>query len=312
MFEIVRYKSENEAIWNSFVSNSKNGTFLFNRGYMDYHRDRFNDHSLMIFKDSKLYALFPANEEEDVIWSHHGLTYGGVVTNEMATAADMIELFAELNGYYKLHGFKKVIYKPIPWEYHSIPAQEDIYALFRTTNFRLIGCNIGSVINGKYKIKFKELRRRGVKKALKNGLIVEKSDNIDEFWSILEENLYRQYGAKPVHTVEEIKLLKSRFPDNICLISASKDGIMLGGTLLFIFPNVVHTQYISANEKGKQLGALDLVFDQIVNTLYADFDYIDFGTSNEQNGLFLNESLIFQKEGFGGRGVVYNIFEYDL
>ena len=34
--------------------------------------------------------------------------------------------------------------------------------------------------------------------------------------------------------------------------------------------------------------------------------------STENMGNVLNESLIFQKEGFGGRGVIYDIYEYNL
>ena len=45
---------------------------------------------------------------------------------------------------------------------------------------------------------------------------------------------------------------------------------------------------------------------------YKDFDYFDFGTSNEEGGKVLNTSLIYQKEGFGGRGVVYDTYEWEL
>lgn len=75
---------------------------------------------------------------------------------------------------------------------------------------------------------------------------------------------------------------------------------------------VVHTQYISANLEGKEIGALDLLFDYLINTEYSNYKIFDFGQSTENNGIYLNESLIFQKEGFGGRGVVYDIYEYEL
>jgi hypothetical protein len=29
-------------------------------------------------------------------------------------------------------------------------------------------------------------------------------------------------------------------------------------------------------------------------------------------GRYLNNALIFQKEGFGGRGIVYEIYEYNI
>ena len=61
MFEIIRYTPDRKDEWDRFVAKSKNGTFLFFRDYMDYHADRFRDHSLMFYLDDNLYALMPAN-----------------------------------------------------------------------------------------------------------------------------------------------------------------------------------------------------------------------------------------------------------
>ena len=44
MFDIIRYTADRELEWNDFVGQSKNATFLFYRGYMDYHADRFADY----------------------------------------------------------------------------------------------------------------------------------------------------------------------------------------------------------------------------------------------------------------------------
>ena len=52
MIQVARYDKSQETEWNSFIGCSKNGTFLFNRGYMDYHADRFTDASLG-FRDAK-------------------------------------------------------------------------------------------------------------------------------------------------------------------------------------------------------------------------------------------------------------------
>ena len=40
--------------------------------------------------------------------------------------------------------------------------------------------------------------------------------------------------------------------------------------------------------------------------------FLDFGISTEDDGHYLNTSLIFQKEGFGGRGVCYDKYEWNL
>ena len=49
---------------------------------MDYHNDRFKDHSLMVFKDDKLIALLPANIVDFNLRSHQGLTYGGFLLQD--------------------------------------------------------------------------------------------------------------------------------------------------------------------------------------------------------------------------------------
>ena len=56
MFEVRRYTPDKANEWNRFVAASKNGTFLFERQFMDYHADRFTDCSLMFYRDNALYA----------------------------------------------------------------------------------------------------------------------------------------------------------------------------------------------------------------------------------------------------------------
>lgn len=312
MFEIERYTADQKAIWNQFVLNSKNGTFLFDRNYMDYHSDRFEDHSLMIYRKGKLYSLLPANKMGSVLYSHQGLTYGGLIMSDKVTVADSVEMFRVINACLKESGFEKVIYKPIPFIYHQYPAQEDLYALFRTSNAKIIGRNISSTIIQSDKMKFIESRKSGIRKALSNGITVRQSNDLSAFWEILDTNLKNKYGVAPVHTLSELQLLQSRFPQNIKLYLAYKDDIALGGSLLYVTKQVVHTQYISANIEGKELGVLDLLFDYLINHEYTNYPYFDFGQSTENMGSVLNESLIFQKEGFGGRGLCYDIYEYEL
>ena len=95
--EIRRYTPAFADEWNQFVAASKNGTFLFDRRYMDYHADRFQDHSLLFFRRGKLYALLPANVDGDTLYSHQGLTYGGLIMSDKTTAAEIVDIFRLLN-----------------------------------------------------------------------------------------------------------------------------------------------------------------------------------------------------------------------
>lgn len=312
MYRVELYDRLQKDAWNGFLDRAKNSVFLFKRDYMEYHSDRFEDFSLMVYRKDRLFALLPANRKDDTIYSHQGLTFGGLILDSKAMVADVIEVFENINTFLREHGVKEVVYKALPYIYSSLPAQEDLYALFRIVEPRFVARNIACVIYQGNKIKFIESRKSGIRKAKNSNIEVVKSDDFAAFWDILNKNLLNKYGAKPVHTLNEILLLKSRFPDNIQLYLGLKDGKAVGGTVLYIFDRVVHTQYISANPEGKELGALDFMFNTIINADYTNYPFFDFGTSNEDNGHVMNESLIFQKQGFGGRGVVYDIYQYAL
>ena len=323
MITVTRYTPQNHQTWNEFVKQSRQGTFLFDRNYMDYHKDRFHDHSLMIYYKDKLYALLPANEvvsasnneiPQKELVSHQGLTYGGLLTCNKMTAELTYETFEAIGNYLKQEGFSKLTYKAIPWIYHKIPSEEDLYALIHVGKASLSAREISTTILLQNKLRFSEQRRRGVNKAKKNSLIIRQSSQEDvfAFWNILNNNLQQKYHTRPVHSNEELQLLMSRFPENIIGYSVLKDEEVIAGTIIFITPQVIHTQYIGASEKGKEEGALDLLFDYLINQKKWNTPYFDFGKSTEDRGNYLNTNLIHQKEGFGGRGVAYDTYEWTL
>ena len=312
MFEIVRYTADRQSAWNDFVARSKQGTFLFDRRYMDYHADRFEDFSLMVYRKSRLYALLPGNRCGGTFYSHQGLTYGGFITDEQLTVEHLCELFVQVNGRLRQEGFMKVVYKPMPWIYHRLPADEDIYALFVRCHARLIERDVASTVVLHRQLPFTESRLSGLRKARRLGVEVSERADVGEFWAVLSENLQQKYGARPVHSAAEMQLLKSRFPDDIRLWVASRGDRVLGGAVLYMTPQVVHVQYISASAEGKQSGALDLLFDHLLHSETFVQPYFDFGTSAIGNTNEVNASLIFQKQGFGGRSVCYDWYEYDL
>lgn len=312
MFDVVRYTPQHEDLWNKFVRQSKNGTFLFDRNYMDYHSDRFHDCSLMVFRRGKLYALLPANIVGDTLQSHGGLTYGGLIMTSKATAADIFSVFRNINNLLRDMGVKTVVYKPVPWIYHSQPSEEDLYAIFNGCNAKLTSRCVSSAIYKEQRNKWFRIRECGRKRAVDEGVETERSRMPDGFWQILSRNLEEKYNSKPVHTVDEIRLLMRRFPENIHLYVAKKEGKTLGGTLLYITEHVVHSQYISASEEGKRLHVLDLLFDNVISKALEQHSYFDFGISTENNGTYLNEQLIYQKEGFGGRAICYDGYEWTL
>ena len=312
MFEIKPYLPELKSEWDAFVSASKNGLFLFYRDYMNYHHDRFPDHSLLIYRRNKLYALLPANQKGNILYSHQGLTFGGLIVNQHFTTAEAVTVLQLINAYLHNEGIRKVIYKAIPWLYHQQPSEEDLYAIYRTTKARLVARDIATVVKIDRPFPCYQIRKSGIKKANQNGITVEESNRWTDFWHILTANLQTKYHVRPVHTLTEIEMLKARFPHNIRLFTAQLNGKMLGGTVVYEYGNVAHTQYISASPEGKKLHALDLLFDKLIHEVYQNKAWFDFGKSTEQQGTILNESLIYQKESFGGRAVCYDWYEWDV
>ncbi len=312
MISIQRYTPSLQQEWNQFLQQTKNGNFLFHRGYMDYHSDRFRDHSLLVYRKEKLFALLPGNESNGTYYSHQGLTYGGLLTTAKATAEDVCSTFEALNDYLRTQRFNKVIYKAIPWDYQQLPANEDLYALVNVCHAQLCLRNLASVVTPNRIVSWQRDRRYCANKAEQLGIAVERSDDFAAFWNVLCNNLMHTYQARPVHTLQEMELLHSRFPQNIQLYVAQQEGRILGGTVLYLTPTVVHTQYISATAEGKEKHALDALFRQLLSRSEFQGRWFDFGTSNDDSALRLNLSLIHQKEGFGGRGICYDWYEWTL
>jgi hypothetical protein len=307
--KLVCYHPEHKNIWDDFVRGSKNGLFMFQRDYMDYHADRFHDHSLMAYSDDgKLVAVLPANHRDGVLYSHQGLTFGGFVTGIGMKAGAMLNLFEALVLYLRANHFQKLIYKAIPHIYHRVPAEEDLYGLFRQ-NAHLYRVDISTTVSLSNRVPFSELRKRGIKKAEKNQVVYRQSDDWSSFMGLLSSVLQDRHDTQPVHSVDEMILLSGKFPDHIKLYVAEKQGQIVAGVVLFIYDHLVHAQYIAASESGREVGALDGLFGMLINDVFQDKTYFDFGISTENAGQFLNDGLIGQKEGFGGRGIAHQFYE---
>lgn len=307
--ELVRYNPDLKRQWDAFISEAKNESFLFHREYMDYHADRFEDSSLLFYKKNKIIALFPCNRVHDCVFSHQGLTFGGIISSVKINIEDIILIFNLSNQYFLKRGITKVIYKPSPYIYHSIPSQEDLYALFRL-KAKIIGRNISTVIPENNRIKFIESRLSGLRKARSKNFLIHYNGNLKEYWNLLESCLQVKYKTKPVHTLSEMSLLMERFPENIKLYTVEENNTILGGAILYSYKQITKVQYIASSDEGKDVGVLDFLFDVLINNYFKGVHYFDMGSSNEEMGNYLNKSLIFQKEGFGGRAVCYDTYEY--
>ncbi|MDE6296403.1 MAG: hypothetical protein K2L89_01020, partial [Muribaculaceae bacterium] len=333
-YQIKKYSGADKKEWDAFVKASRNGTFLFERDYMDYHSDRFVDSSLMVYKGNRLVALLPANIDSDmVVHSHQGLTYGGwILPPAHFDGSDILEFFQEAIVLLKEWGVTGLDYKPVPYIYSARPSEEDIYALFRL-GADVSEVNLSSTINLREAIIYNKLRKRSLKKALEENITIEEIRDCKEFMSLVSECLRERHDTVPVHTAGEIKYLQECFPENIKMFGVricgkeDKERIERGdrveekevragieeagcphlhaGVMIYDTGRVAHAQYIASSALGRELNLLTPLFDYLIKDRYRDREYFDFGISNEDHGRYLNAGLLRQKFSYGATGVSY-------
>lgn len=306
---IKKYTSEAKKDWDAFINNAKNATFLLYRDFMEYHSNRFEDYSLLVYKKKSLVAVLPANISEGVVHSHQGLTYGGLVLDKKVKMEEVSVVFSEILRFLHAEGISNLVMKLVPSIYHLLPSDEMQY-LFFITEATLVRAEVTSTIETQSALKIQSNRMEGVKKAKKQDLQIKEETNFDAFWNeILIPNLKERHNASPVHSLEEINELHLKFPHNIRQFNVYNGETIVAGATIFETDKVAHTQYISANKDKQTLGSLDFLFEYLIKNRYQSKTYFDFGTSHENAGRTINRGLHYWKECFGARSIMQPVFE---
>tara|TARA_A100001388_G_C28752910_1_gene493251 strand:- start:176 stop:1117 length:942 start_codon:yes stop_codon:yes gene_type:complete len=310
--EIVRYSNELRNLWNENLVLSRTPHFMFHRDYIEYHSDRFEDCSfIFINRKGKIVALFPANIDGEIIFSHQGLSFGGLILSKTALSIDVHEIFSVLISWIaKNTSVKKLIYKKIPEIYSTQPNQEDLYYLHKL-GASIFRRDLSTTINLNDPLPFQSMRRRLAQKGAKADLKIQKSTP-SEIWPTLESVLFERHNVRPVHSMSEMTLLRNLFQENIFCWAAKYKESVLSCVIIYDACSVAHAQYIANSELGRSFGALDFLFQELIEIHYADNLFFDFGISCEKEGTYLNQGLINQKQGFGGRGIVHDFYELTI
>ncbi|WP_081820679.1 hypothetical protein [Sediminibacter sp. Hel_I_10] len=313
MYTVQRYSKFEYEVWNNFVSVSKNATFLFQRDFMDYHKDRFEDYSLMIYEGEKLVALLPANRVGDQLYSHQGLTYGGLILKDFDKVNSIASVFNELMLFLRDEYFRILTLKLMPTKYNLFQSNALEYVLFQK-KASLVRRDMNFFVHLQRNTKVHKNKKKIYNKEFTRDFIITESKNFELFWTeILKPVLKQKYDVNPVHSVNEIQKLSDRFPDNIQQFNLEYQGNLVAGMTLFIEPNsrVVKSQYGAVNELGKKLKALDFLYLELFKK-YQDlgFEFFDLGTTNEADGYIYNHGLTNYKEELGG--IPTNLDRYEL
>jgi hypothetical protein len=303
------YQATDFAQWNSFVHQAKNATFLFLRDFMEYHQDRFEEYSLLVFYGEKLVAILPANRVGATVFSHQGLTYGGLVLNQKAKLSTVIPILKSVLAFLHQQNITTLNIKQIPSFYTSYFSEELDYCLF-LLHAKTVRKDSLSVIDLTKEVAFSKDRKQCIRRGITASLQIKEEVNLESFWNeILIPNLHVKHQIKPVHSLEEMMQLQQKFPENIRHFNVYYGDKLVAGTTVFVTEKVAHPQYISGNESKNELGSLDYLYHHLITKVFADKNFFDFNNSNEENGTKINEGLLFWKESFGAKTVTQSFYE---
>ncbi len=320
-FTIELYQALHSEPWDRFVWQSNNGTIFHTQKFLSYHPpDRFEDHSLMICKNNKWIALFPAvvirQNGKTVLFSHRGSSYGGFIHNHNLGIRDAFNIVDTALTYAKKEGFDAVDITLPPQCYLYRPSDYIEFAMIQQ-GFYYRKREISSVIPldftpDRILTTFSESSRRAVRRAQKLNTTVRESSDYRSFYQILKKNLRLRHNVTPTHTLEELRLLQKMFPDRIQLYAAFHEKTMVAGVVMFICnPRVVLAFYISHDDEYQQYRGVNLLFHDIIFWgIENRFDFLDFGifTVDEDP----NWGLGRFKESFGAQGIFRNSLRIDF
>lgn len=308
-FHWQNYSKDYETSWNEFVSSCKNACFLFYRDYMEYHKDRFQDAS-MVCLDEKgtVICIFPANISGTTVYSHQGLTFGGLFFEHGTTLRNQHEILNSLIALLKTKGCEKLIIKPLPSAFY-VTANDDLNFLLSSCSAQVYRRDLNLVIHSNSTPNVQERRVRGAKKALKAGIVIKECTNYAAYWEkVLIPVLRERHGVAPTHSLSEIENLSRRFPNDISLLGAFLENEIVAGIVTYNYPQVTHAQYIGANNIGKDLSALDLLCTVLSDKTKSIHKHLSFGIATENEGKSVNWGLLEWKMGFGAQTVCHDHF----
>lgn len=310
-FSVKLYNKEHYHDWNKFVAQAKNATFLFHRDFMEYHNDRFYDFSLLVYDENeKLSAVLPANKSDKNVFSHQGLTYGGLIVDYRTKLPDVISMFQVILKFLHVQNVSTLEIKMLPTIYSKFPSDELEYLAF-ISGANLIRKDVLSVIDLSSEFKFSKGRKLEIKKAMDLGFEIKEETTFDAFWNeILIPNLTEKHKAKPVHSLQEITFLKEMFPKNIRQFNVYLKNKIVGGATIFESNFVAHSQYISGKPKAETNLSLDFLHHYLLTEVFTTKKYFDFGISNENQGKNINQGLLFWKESFGARTITQSFYRF--
>jgi hypothetical protein len=309
MIEIKQYDYSLKYEWDQFIENSEVSSFLLKRDFIEYHSDKYDEISLMVYNDGKLNIIIPGCKLDQTYSSFHFLTYGGIILSQNYKFTEIESSFQHVLSYIKENlNFKKFTIKRIPYIYYRKPNEDDLYLLFKN-DFKLIGRQLSSSLSlSNFQIPSK--KKYNYRKCLKNGIKLIECDSSENLMEIMNFNL-KKYKKKSVHTFKELNYLKSKFLNEICFYEAKLNNEVLGGCIIFKVNSCIHIQYMCSSDIGRKNRVIDFIVNKLIE-IYSNYEFLDYGISTEDNGNVLNYNLLNAKRELGFNAICYDIYHKEL
>ena len=303
-FKIKKYDKKYIKDWNNFLANSKYNHFFFHRTYLEYNK-KFEDCSLMFYKNSELIALLPANLSSDkkTLSSHDGLSFAGLIKSKKCNIYDIMSIFENLIDYADKKHIKKIQYKLIPYFYSFNLSESDRYAL-NYFKFNISLCEISSLIDYRKKFKYSHGMKANLKIVSKfrdNYIVSSDIKYLSSFWSIATSALER-FGTLPTHSLNEITFLIENFKSKIkpFFIIDKNNSDVICGVIVYENEHVVHCQYIFSNAYGKKKHLNSYLINYLIEFYKTKKFFFSFGKSTDNAYLYnINKGLLYFKNSFG-------------
>lgn len=308
--QVQQYLLENAAEWNAFVKQSVNGSFLLERDFMDYHQERFEDHSLMMFIEGQLMCCIPAHVKEGVFYSHRGLSYAGLIISA-AAVKNLDKIVDALLEYVKGLAFAKAELQLPPISYQFL--NKEIAAVLEHKGFISNRKSHNQSVALDQEIQVSPKKSIGYRNGKFEGLRMETTNDFRSFWEeVLIPQLAERYHSKPVHSLAEIELLAARFPENIIQYNVYREDALLAGITFFIKGNIVKSQYTASSPDGLKTDAVAYIYMEAMKEFKEKgCSLMDYGPVNEKDGS-VNKGLQRFKKQLGCQEEEWNRWEFEL
>ena len=313
-----RLKEDDCTIWKLFLGKANGKTIFHNPDFLSYHKERFNEHHIGIYKGDQLLGIMPmaiiTEGSKLIAKSPYGASYGGIIFPSVMSYSNSKSIVNSLIEYLKTLSVNELIITPSPEINYTLYSDTFLFVMMEA-GFTVINSDVTSVVClsdiDLEKNTFTSRARNMQKKAKKEGVTIIQNAEVNTFWDVMDKT-FKRHGENPTHSKEELKYLNSLFPDDIYCDIAALDKIPIAGIAYFkLNEHVCMSFYLCNDIDYKETQALSmLVYESILKSQRNKFKYFDFGTSSVN--MVARENIFLFKESFGAIGRFRKTFQLKI